>query len=77
MARSRVSNAPTLLSSSAAAAGAGAAAAVADFVKVSIATEPTVTTANKATKRRLAAIALQRSIQFFISWFSFKLLLNN
>ena len=65
MARSRVRSAPTLLSSSAAAAGA-ATAAFADFVKFSVATDPTVATANAAASTRRVVTALQRSIHFCI-----------
>jgi hypothetical protein len=65
MARSSVSNAPTLLSSSGAAAGAGAAA-FADFVKLKVATDPTATTAIRATTKRLVTTALQLAIHVFI-----------
>src|SRR5208282_2505542 len=71
MARSSVSNAATLLSSSGAAAGAGAAAAVADLVKLNIATDPIATTATKATSRRLVTAALQRALQPSIHIFIF------
>src|SRR5208283_3348406 len=63
MARSSVSNAPTLLSSSAAAAGAGAAAAFADLVKVKVATVPTNQTASTAAAIRLVAISLHCALQ--------------
>src|ERR1700723_2098549 len=68
MAWSSVSNAPTLLSSSAAAAGAGtgAAAAVADFTKLSVATDPTTAIANAPTNRRRVIVVLQLTSHFFI-----------
>jgi hypothetical protein len=66
MARSSVSKAPTLLSSSAAAAGAGAAAAVADFAKLNVASDPTANTASTATSARLVIAALQLSIHFIV-----------
>jgi hypothetical protein len=57
-----VSNAETLLSSSAAAAGA-AVAALADLVKLTVATDPTATTAIRATARRRVIAAWQRALQ--------------
>jgi hypothetical protein len=62
-----VSNAPTLLSSSAAAAGAGAGAALTELVKLNIATDPTTAMARKATANRLLVADLKRSIHIFIS----------
>ena len=66
MAWSSVSNAPTLLSSSAAAAGAGAAAAVADFVRFNVAKVPTTATANAPANRRRVIADLQLISHFFI-----------
>jgi hypothetical protein len=67
MAWSSVSNAPTLLSSSAAAAGAGAAA-VADFVKFKVATVPTTATAKAPAIRRRVIAVLQLFNHFFIAF---------
>jgi hypothetical protein len=63
-----VSNALTLLSSSAAAAGVGAAAAVADLVKFKVAIAPTTATANAPTNRRRVIAALQPTSHFLISF---------
>src|ERR1017187_6790447 len=63
MARSSVSNAATLLSSSGAAAGGGAAAAFAVWVKLNVATDPTATTASRATAIHLVTTALLRVLQ--------------
>jgi hypothetical protein len=61
IARSRVSSAPTLLSSSGDAAGA-AVAAFADFVNSSVATEPTAATASTAANTRRVTTVLHRCI---------------
>src|ERR1700722_523752 len=71
IARSSVNNAATLLSSSAAAAGVAAGAAFADFVKVSVATDPTTTTASTAAAMRFVATDLKCSIHIFIFFILF------